>query len=568
MFLFLFGLTFAVGALELWQTNPLLQTLLYLLLPLYMYATLWQRSVKKELKFDSTLLKLLCVFLLILGFTNLFSQNHVITWPAFFLTVTLLPLALFALQNKLKLQSALLPFILVISSLAIFVSVALQYPFLKNILGAHFQSGYNLVFPTYAYHNHVGDLLTFAAVMAIAQIFIYLKNKFNLQLLALLLLFVSVSLPFIFASYSRSALNSLFLSLLLLAVLNIKKGGVKIKVVLLLIVSVALLSLGSVLLFTRETRALPLRLVEKSFLVLRIKTVAKTVFNSRDETFTQALAAIKTKPFFGVGQGNFILVSKKLSLKPYTWNETALNYFLETGAENGLLVLGSLIALIVYLIYRAEKHSPYFYGAVALFVNFQTDYTYRIYPLWLLFFFLLFLSQKPSRHETAIPKYAAVKSFLVLGLLWQAIFWSLVSFRLGKYSLSTFFYPLNSSASEHQTVENLLQDKDNQARQSLAWLNKTQPGEPTRQFLNGQMYLGLHDKTMALQSLEKAYVAHPFEALDLYRQIYELKKELYGKSEAKAFLKTYQNKVAQISISANHRQEILENLKQFKQQNP
>ena len=112
----------------------------------------------------------------------------------------------------------------------------------------------------------------------------------------------------------------------------------------------------------------------------------KSLLGGRPQILTQGLSYILERPLLGAGPGNFIYASQKLRNGSYT--ETAHNIFVDILVENGIPAGVVFLLIIIEFFRRSDKKLPFFL-ALGLLVNFQTDYTYRIYSLFLLFFIIL-----------------------------------------------------------------------------------------------------------------------------------------------------------------------------------
>ena len=117
------------------------------------------------------------------------------------------------------------------------------------------------------------------------------------------------------------------------------------------------------------------------------------LWKARSEYLNQTMLSILERPLLGVGPGNFVYASKKYTKPTESWTETAHNIFLEIFVENGIPA-GIVFVLIMFQIFRQSERSLFFYLALSMLINFQFDYTYRIYSFLLLFFTLLGVSYK------------------------------------------------------------------------------------------------------------------------------------------------------------------------------
>lgn len=277
-----------------------------------------------------------------------------------------------------KLLDKVIPGILVV--LGLFLC---GYSFFLNILlpgGLIPFDGYQLVFSRFGSHNHLGDFLVLPMLISLY----YLFKKRELKYLPVLLLFF---LFFIF-SYSRSAYLSFSLTASIFLLRWFLTGGNKLKKA----VPVAFASLGIilVLLFSVIT-------VFESGYVTFLNPLHQELVNryglrfkhfgaNRPEYIKTAIKSIEEKPFFGVGPGNFRYASIKYSSIPNYTTHSSHNIFLDVLTEYGFFIFLLFAGFTVFTVWKLmQAPSLYSYLYLALIINFQTDYTFRIFVLALLF---------------------------------------------------------------------------------------------------------------------------------------------------------------------------------------
>jgi hypothetical protein len=156
----------------------------------------------------------------------------------------------------------------------------------------------------------------------------------------------------------------------------------------------------------------------------------KTFNSKRDEYFYTAVQSIIDRPI-GYGPGNYLYVSEHYSNGKYPITETSHSIFLDLLIENGIVAGVSFIILLGWLLYSANRANTLFYAALALFINFQTDYTYRLFSLFLLLLILLALLFRRHNHGESKSKSLFsiiwIISFIVfLGVQWLVVSGSLL----------------------------------------------------------------------------------------------------------------------------------------------
>lgn len=282
---------------------------------------------------------------------------------------------------------------LFVKSASIFALILPLYAIItRNFIHPHFpnlipDSGYQLVFAKFGLHNHMGD---FIAVMLPVFTFYYLSTSQKKYLLLELLL-----IPFILYSYSRSAHITFVLLTIVVLLLRIRKLG--------------LLSVSFISFFTIITLFF-------SFLTVRENNFPKTpqsvqrfkqtllirdkqLWTPRSEYLNQAFLVILEKPFFGIGYNNFINASRKYGKPENNPAYSSHNIFLDIASEQGILAMILFIGFLITVFKKSNKNI-FFILSLGLLINFQTDYTHRIYAMISLFFFLCGLMNTKGRFKS------------------------------------------------------------------------------------------------------------------------------------------------------------------------
>ncbi len=256
------------------------------------------------------------------------------------------------------------------------------YPYFPYLMP---DSGYQLVFAKFGLHNHMGDFL---AVMLPVFTFYYLSTNQKKYLLLELLL-----IPFILYSYSRSAYLTFVLLTLIVLMLKMKKPKLlSVSFISFFIIITLLFSLFTIKENNFPEVPQPLQPVKETFLIRD-----KQLWTPRSEYFSEALLTIKENPLFGVGFNNFIKASRKYGGPNNNSTDSSHNIFLDIAAENGIAAVLVFISFLVIVFKKSDKNI-FFIISLGLLINFQTDYTHRIYGMLFLFFITSGLScQKSSR---------------------------------------------------------------------------------------------------------------------------------------------------------------------------
>ncbi len=298
----------------------------------------------------------------------------------------------YSYRYKNEVKKLLIPIIFTFSYLLSIYSILL--PQLKSTGFSHLIPihGYQLIYPSFGSHNHLGDFLILP--LAICFYKIILRKGSNMYFYFLSILFF---LPYFIFSFSRSAYLSLVLIVILIVFHQIKSNNISLSISRF---ATILLSLGLSIILLLSLSQVNLG---------PFKGVANTISNKhqlnlrdplgyRDKYLNQGIQSISKRPFFGVGPSNFIHASKEYSTQNLRETYTAHNIFIEIVVENGIFA-GLIFILIILLCIKNAKKDIYFFLGLALLINFQTDYTYLIYPMLILFVILLGVSYSENENR-------------------------------------------------------------------------------------------------------------------------------------------------------------------------
>ena len=345
---------------------------------------------KKKPLIPKGLTKLYLVFITLSAVSVLFSVN--ITQSIKFLALyAILPVVfIYSQLHRKNLKKALPLLIFMLSLLFCFDSMVAC----KWSMVACPPNGYQFVFSKFGSHNHLGDFLILPLTICFYNLLTKSKSKIstilpagrqvNYSLLTILFL------PFFLFSYSRSAYLSLFLTVCLLVIDLFRARKFKPKITSLVLAALGL-GLSMIFLFSVASDNYRGHIFDKIYSVLskNNKLTYKTPWGERNEFISEAYQSIQKRPLFGIGPGNFTYLSKEFKPKDSrTSTESAHNIFVDIVAENGIFA-GIIFALIIFEVFKKSQRSILFYPALAMLLNFQTDYTYRIFSFIILFFVLM-----------------------------------------------------------------------------------------------------------------------------------------------------------------------------------
>lgn len=271
--------------------------------------------------------------------------------------------------------------------------------------------GYQLVAANFGPHNHLGDY--------IGLVIIFLSFHAITKKRKILTVITILFLPIFLFSFSRSSYNALFLTgLYYFAAVKRPKIG---KWMRLIFVFCGILVFFFSIISVKESQSIPFLKPINNYFAKRYDIQYKDLFGNRLEYFSQAIKSISERPVFGVGPGNFHFASEKNYSDPRLWTETAHNIFLDVSVENGLFAFIGF-ATFVFFILKSGLKSNLVYPLlfIYLLINFQTDYTYRIYSLFILFMILAGVFYKEDKEIACDFMYGI--SSLILHLILVLVF--------------------------------------------------------------------------------------------------------------------------------------------------
>lgn len=376
--------------------------LFILFLPTILFVNL---AIQKQLIVVPT--KITVAFLAFLAvslISTVFGANIQRSFEYSLYLISIFSLFLYAYNKKSEIEKAL-PAVIIASSI-FFVAYTI-------ILGSHLLSlptpltGFQFVFSQYQTHNHLGDFLILPVIMAL--FYLYKRKSINSMLGALILV------PFIIFSYSRSAYFDLLTAIVAIHLKFTSRSKSNYSAWIPRLIIVAVIVAGIILLITttKESNQSSFSSNINAYLVQNQGlSPFKALLAYRPEYFAQAIQSIAHHPLLGIGPDNFIYASRTYTTNPaYGITSYSHNLFIDVLTNNGVLGLIPFIMLL-FLAFWKSKKDALFFVLLAMFFNFQTDYTYSIYSFFLLFFVIAAVIHKGNEKEIS-AKYLLIPSVIV-----------------------------------------------------------------------------------------------------------------------------------------------------------
>jgi O-antigen ligase len=302
--------------------------------------------------------------------------------------------------------------------------VSIFSPFLKNILPTN---TFQLVYSTVGNHNHLGDFLLIPFTYAIFE---YLCNKNIKNLIFAFIFFIAIVF-----SFSRSAYVALAISIIYLLIWFQKKVNKKI-------------------LFSSF-----FLIVLLAFFSFQYLQLGKVIFGNRELYFKQAVTSIIEKPSFGIGSGNFSLISNKYSDKNYLFTDSASsshNIFLDYIVENGVFV-GFLMIFAYSFIILKGRRDWYYFAIFALLINFQLDYTFNIYSILILVLIFSGFTINLENDESSVYPSILASICAVFGI--YLILTNIIITTNQRAKWTFYFNPINKTISQNVISQLIIEKK-------------------------------------------------------------------------------------------------------------
>lgn len=347
--------------------------------PMFLFSS--QLASEKKYNFPKIPTLLFLGYMLFSIVATIFSRNISNSIEYILLYSSLILVFLYAYNNKNIVKKFLLPIIFALSILYINVSLLVLITESKNILSFIPASAYQFIYSSFGTHNHLGDFLLLPLVVSTYGLFYKRHTSYSL-------IFIILSFPFFLLSFSRSAYLAFGITTLLIMI-SYWFHSRKIPLTKITLV----VSLYSVLFFFIFMTGAQ---IKEGSLLSPLHTQIQQTFDlgnklpigGREDYFRLSIMTIWENPLVGLGPHNFAYAS--LLYDDYFQRTSFLshNFFLEIAAENGLPAVIFLIGAVLAIVYKSKK-DIFFFLALVLLINFQTDYTYAFYSLLFLFFILL-----------------------------------------------------------------------------------------------------------------------------------------------------------------------------------
>ncbi|MBI3366586.1 O-antigen ligase family protein [Candidatus Roizmanbacteria bacterium] len=523
-------------------------TYFYCILPAILYIHTVQKGRQITIPFKATL-----IFLAFLFFSTVssiaFSVDKQISLEYLLFYVVSYLVFLFFYNHK-AVGEKLIEKIPIISGI-FFITL-----FLFSSKPISFSHGYQFVISYFSSHNHLGDLLGLVLIVAGYRL---------LETRKLIYLFFSlISLPFFLISFSRTAYVSLLVAgtAYVLFLANKKVCSV-LKIGLAIIASIVILFF---LVSVKEAQTSPVFRPINQYLIKTFSLQPKEFFGGREEYVSQILHSFYEKPFFGFGPGNFASASRQYQSNPFNWTETAHNIFLETLVENGLLALLAF-SYFIYLLMRSvlRKHSLFGLILIYLLLNFQADYTYRIYSFFIFFMIVAATVYQEEEHRPGTLFFgilSLIPLFFVVLSLGSNLFFMARNYKQALYTnpFNKKIYPLfieeEQKVGNYRSVVNLTN--------MYQWIA---PYDLTQFTFSANLYEGYGEKAKALSMYKQIYAIDPYGSFQIPAIIYRLLKEEKSPDKARVFIQEALEKYRKYKYLESYRKEVLQFCSQYKEIN-
>jgi len=451
-------------------------------------------------------------FLLIIFFffSFYFSVDRINTVDHLFFYIAAFFILIIAFNEKEKILKNLKKILIFLSGIFCLISLLPKEIFTPT--------AYQLVFPLYPNHNHLGDFL---GMILIWLLYDWIKSKNKKDLLIFL-----AFLPFFILSFSRSAyLDFLIISTLIF--LKNKKINFPVKKIYLAI----LITVFLFFVFTQK-EIYQIKPIDQILPWVKgtIKFEPRPFFSGRIEYFFQGIRGFLDKPFFGWGLGNYIYPSQKYVSQNLQQVNSALNLLLTLLVEVGLIGFFWFLVFLSLLIKSINyQEKPIYFLFFYLSLNFLTDYTYSIYGLFLFWFLLLGLSIKEKKAN--LTNLYPMFSLLVLIFIFLKIN-GLIFTQIGFSQIGFYLFPFNHQAYQ-ELINQKINEKEIMAAKKLAksYYKNSSLSFSALTFLTG-FYENLGEKKQALFFAQKLTDNNRFPPFDALKKTYYFKKEVEGKKKA------------------------------------
>jgi len=490
---------------------------LILLLPGALFVTEYFKNGNKQQTLPFGFIKLYSLFLGTALIGIFFGVDWQRSFASWWVLLAIGLIFIFVYQNQVLLRNY---FVLWCSSLSVFFllwSFGLNIIPLKVITFLIPSSGNNWVWASYGRHNHLGDWLLLVTIICLYQLY---KQKH----LKICLIGLGIFIPALIWAGSRAAIVSLFIIMVVFLLIRIRAYRLS----RILIVS------SSIILMVLTIGLIQITLLSHT---------SRPLFSPRDQYYSHALWATKTRPVTGLGLGNYIYASVKNSINnPDNWTDTAHNFLADYFAEGGLILGTLMIILVIYLMRRQDKRRIFFWLFLIMLINFLFDYIYRFNAIWVIFFVIAALGYQEKKFIITSNWLGIIGGLLLLIMVQLQIF-SQLALKQQQYDRALFFYPFNKEAWIGSIKAN---QNTFQPPVLLTWGKIMFSGDTSVLEKVGDISLEF-DKKQALKNYEQAYYWDVYSGKTLFKKIYLLKKELKGQRIAFQFIKMHFTQLEKIN---------------------
>ncbi len=301
--------------------------------------------------------------------------------------------------------------------------------------------GYQMVLPTTDSHNHLGDLIGLAIIMAP---FIF-SSKYAQKVL--LYLFV----PILILSFSKSALLSLGVTFLVAFFIEVdveKKHKMLFDMFRSLYVIIPVIMIYSSE-FSHNRIIEPIQ----KYASYAFQIIPKPLLSMRDVYFSQVITFISRmipeQIGFGLGLGNFSYLSSSVVTDINYKIGSAHNFILNLFVEGGLLSVLWIIFFFTLVVFGGLKKKIFaVLPVIYILINFQTDYTYQI-PL-MLFLLFFYAGQVHTHYSTSSLSPRILLVFLLVGVVSYAVIFSQLNTHKNNLTkLTTYLSSVGKAENKH-----------------------------------------------------------------------------------------------------------------------
>lgn len=494
----------------------------YFLLPVFFFAYLFVK--KKSIYVPRWLTISFLVYLLVsLVSTFFFSIDKQISFEQniFYLTGYLIFIIFY---NNKDLKNQIIQYLIIGGSI-IFTAFYLLSLNLKSVLPVV----YRFILPADGMvHNRLGDFLGLILILFIYRLF----EKNTKTSIYWLLIF----LPFFLLSFSRSAIMALLVTLVVIIVVNkpsIKFFSLKILLITCIFIIGIIFFFGTV----KEAKNKPIIGQLYSTLSKKYDLTSKDFSGDRINYLRQGFQGLSESPLFGIGAGNFAYISKKYSQNNLDSTNTAHSLLLEVLFDSGIfpfVFFFIFIFLIFWSIFKNRHLENYL--LLYLLLDFQTDYTYRISALFILFMVLAAIVYE--ERESIRFNFGFNILTITTMLIYDLIIFSAIFLQTNQVNLAFITYPLNKEVYPALISKKITKGCETAIKYGSFYYYVSPKFLPTLELLSS-LYSVCGHESMSLKMLGQALSDNKFLNFSDVKNAYGLIKQQDGKAAADKFFSPF-----------------------------